>query len=224
MMLLLLAIASLPGWPPASAATIPTPAQLEAGRKIYNFRCYFCHGYSGNAQTVAASFLSPPPVDFTRADAVRFTPQHIVAVLQEGKPGTAMKSFRGVITDLEMDQVAMFVADEFVRRKAPNTRYHTPENGWPEHERYRDAFPFATGEIPGEQPWATLTEAQVRGKRLYLSGCVSCHERGERGRETVIWDARPLSYPRNNYSHTAPPELDAMTAPAPTACMTSRPG
>src|SRR3990172_7403987 len=115
-------------WVPAVAATIaaaPTPAQLEAGRKIYNFRCYFCHGYSGDAQTVAASLLSPPPADFTRADASRFTAEYIVTVLQKGKPGTAMQTFRNILSKTEMQQVAAFVVDEFVRRKAPNTRYHT---------------------------------------------------------------------------------------------------
>lgn len=212
------ACCGLSGWTPAFAAAIaaaPTPAQLEAGRKIYNFRCYFCHGYSGNAQTVAASFLSPPPLDFTHAEASRFTPGYIVSVLREGgKPGTAMKSFRGIITDMEMDQVAAFVVDEFVRRKAPNTRYHTLENGWPDHERYQDAFPFATGEIPGDRPWGALTEAQVRGKRLFLFSCVTCHDRGDRGSD-IVWDARPLSYPRNNFSYTAPPELDAMTSASP---------
>ena len=29
----------------------------ERGRAIYNFRCYFCHGYSGDARTLAATYL-----------------------------------------------------------------------------------------------------------------------------------------------------------------------
>ena len=29
------------------------PAENEHGRAVYNFRCYFCHGYSGNARTLA---------------------------------------------------------------------------------------------------------------------------------------------------------------------------
>ena len=41
---------------------------IEAGRSVYNFRCYFCHGYSGDARTLAAEFLSPPPRDFTDTD------------------------------------------------------------------------------------------------------------------------------------------------------------
>ncbi len=193
---LLLATASL-------AAAAPTAAQLEAGRDIYNFRCYFCHGYSGDARTVAASFLAPPPADFTRAGPVRFTQQHIVSVLRDGKPGTAMQPFRGIITDLEMERVAAFVMDEFVRRKAPNTRYHTPENGWAEHRRYAAAFPFATGEIPIARSSPALSAEQARGKRLFLSACVSCHDRGAVD-DGIAWEARPLSSPRNNDSPGAP--------------------
>ena len=216
LLLALSACGGLSGWTLASnPPPAPSPAQLESGRKIYNFRCYFCHGYSGNAQTVAASFLSPPPLDFTGAEASWLTPEYIVSVLREGKSGTAMKSFRGVISDVEMEQVAFFVVDEFVLRNAPNTRYHTPENGWPDHERYQDAFPFATGEISSSQPWESLTESQVRGKRLFMSSCVTCHDRGDRVNDTIIWEARPLSYPRNNYSHTDPPEIDAMSSASP---------
>ncbi|MBI5659062.1 MAG: cytochrome c [Nitrosomonadales bacterium] len=215
------AYGGLPGLAQAAASAVPqtiTPAQLEAGRKIYNFRCYFCHGYSGNAQTVAASFLKPPPADFTAPQSARFTPEHIVSVLRNGKPGTAMPSFRNVISDTEMELAAAFVADEFVLRKAPNTHYHTAENGWPDHRRYRAAFPFATGEIPMSRPWEELSEEQARGKRLFLNGCVTCHDRGgsrEGGR--AIWEARPLSYPRNNFSFTPLPKLDAIAGASPYA-------
>ncbi len=34
-------------------------------RAIYNFRCYFCHGYSGDAKTLASTYLKPQPRDFT---------------------------------------------------------------------------------------------------------------------------------------------------------------
>ena len=219
---LLLAIANCsnqPNFIRSASGTNPYPtstAQLEAGRKIYNFRCYFCHGYSGNAQTVAASFLSPPPIDFTKADSSKLTPEYIVSVLHEGKAGTAMKSFRHVLGDIEMEQVALFVVNEFVVRKAPNTRYHIPENGWPEHERYQAAFPFATGEISINQPWETLSDTQIRGKHLFLSGCIICHDRGSQGNDSVVWEGRPLSYPRNHYSHIVPQtDLDATTSASP---------
>lgn len=216
---LLLSLALYCGLPSSALAAVSAPShtfdteQLEMGRKIYNFRCYFCHGYSGNGQTVAASLLSPPPVDFTRADANQFTQEHIVSVLLNGKPGTAMQAFRNVLSQPQIQQVAAFVVDEFVRRKAPNTRYHTAENGWPNHQRYQEAFPFATGEIPASQPWETLSAAQVNGKRLFMSSCVICHDRGG---DHTVWEARPLSYPRNHYSPSAPPPtLDAITSASP---------
>ncbi|MBI2307357.1 MAG: c-type cytochrome [Rhodocyclales bacterium] len=190
------------------------------GRAVYNFRCYFCHGYSGNAKTLAATYLNPKPSDFTQADPARVTRELVLATLRHGRPGTAMKSFAGVISEQEMAAVADFVVDEFVTSKAPNTRYHTVENGWPEHERYRAAFPFATGEIPLSRPWESLSPEQAAGKRLYLGACVSCHDRGAPGDDGVAWDSRPLSFPRNNFSLVEsmakpPTKVDAITSASP---------
>ena len=204
------ALAALAGWPSPSRPA-DAPDALAEGRAVYNFRCYFCHGYSGNARTVAASFLNPPPADFTSASPASLPEQRIIATLGEGRPGTAMKSFATVLTGREIAAVARFVFDEFVVRKAPNTKYHTDENGWPNHERYRIAFPFATGEIPPDRPWEQLDEVQARGRRLFLESCITCHDRGTAG-DRGLWEARPLSYPRNNFSFTAPPKLDAKSS------------
>src|SRR3972149_1718982 len=48
-----------------NSAMPATGAQVELGRRIYNFRCYYCHGYSGDARTLAATLLTPKPADFT---------------------------------------------------------------------------------------------------------------------------------------------------------------
>lgn len=207
----------------AQAAFGATASLLEEGRAVYNFRCYFCHGYSGNAKTLAATFLTPPPADFTRAAAKQLTREAIIATLRNGRPGTAMKSFSGILSEREMMTVSSFVVDEFVVRRAPNTYYHTAENGWPDHERYRNAFPFATGEIPLSRPWESLDTSQAAGKRLYLATCISCHDRGALEKDDLIWDARPLSYPRNNFSLANPPKFDAMTSATPYALHDIRP-
>jgi cytochrome c oxidase cbb3-type subunit 3 len=209
---MLLASISLSG--PASAA----PSLIEEGRAVYNFRCYFCHGYSGNGQTLAATYLAPKPTNFQEADTASLNAARVMAALRDGKPGTAMKSFKGVISTREMQAVAEFVVDEFVRRKAENTRYHTVENGWPDHERYKEAFPFAKGEIPLSQLWESLSDSESAGKRLYLASCVSCHDRGAPTEDDIAWDSRPVSYPRNNFSLAAPaPKIDAMTSASPYA-------
>lgn len=216
-MFIRLATALLAGIPLLTPASAASPL-IEEGRAVYNFRCYFCHGYSGNGQTLAATYLNPKPTNFQQAEPATFTTARVMATIQEGKAGTAMKPFKGIISTREMQAVAEFVVDEFVRRKAENTRYHTVENGWPEHERYKDAFPFAKGEIPLSRPWENLSEQESQGKRLYLSSCVSCHDRGAATEDDIAWDSRPLSYPRNNFSLAAPaPKIDAMTSASPYA-------
>jgi cytochrome c oxidase cbb3-type subunit 3 len=189
------------------------------GRAVYNYRCYFCHGYSGDAKTLAATFLNPPPASFLAAKPAEMTVERVLLALREGRPGTAMKSFRGVISEREMQAVASFVVDEFVVRKAENTRYHTVENGWPDHERYAAAFPFARGEIPLSRSWETLTPEQAAGKRLFMSSCVSCHDRGAPGEdEGPAWSSRAVSYPRGGFSLAdPPPKVDAMTSASPYA-------
>jgi cytochrome c oxidase cbb3-type subunit 3 len=213
---LLAAVACLALLPARSGAAPAGDPQAE-GRAIYNFRCYFCHGYSGNARTVAASFLTPPPADFTKATATSLPEAGIVATLQAGRPGTAMKSFASVLSDTEIRAVARFVFDEFVLKKAANTYYHTTENGWPDHGRFAIAFPFATGAIPLSQPWETLSAEEARGKRLFLESCVTCHDRGAPADPETAWEARPLSYPRNNFSFTTPQKVDATTSASPYA-------
>lgn len=198
---------------PAQAA----PSLVEEGRSVYNYRCYFCHGYSGDGQTLAATYLNPKPSNFKVATPERLSPAAVQKVLEEGRAGTAMKSFSNILSEHEMLAVATFVVDEFVNRKADNTRYHTAENGWPNHERYSAAFPFAKGEIALSRPWESLNELESAGKRLYLSSCVSCHDRGTPTHDEIAWDARPLSFPRNNFSLADPRPIDAMTSASPYA-------
>ena len=174
----------------------------EQGRAIYNYRCYFCHGYSGDAKTLTSTYLSPAPRDFTRTDPESLSPHTMIEIVTRGKPGTAMHGFSRVLDDQEINAVVEFVRREFMLEQNPNTRYHTIENGWPDHDRYRDAFPFATGSIPLDSPWQQLSPAQIRGKQLFLTSCITCHDRAKVDQEGEIWQKQSISYPRNNYSHT----------------------
>lgn len=193
------------------ASAIDAKAQHERGREVYNFRCYFCHGYSGDAKTLATSYLKPPPRDFTSAALTR---EQIVQAVRDGREGTAMKSFRGSIDEAEIAAVAAFVAAEFVRDKMPNTAYHTEANGWPRHERFAVAFPFARGDLALDTAVESLTPVQRQGRQLFLSSCISCHDRARVEDEGPAWSARPLSYPRMGFVPGQPntPPVDAVSS------------
>ena len=196
----------------ASAALAAEPAGAQPdGRAVYNYRCYFCHGYSGDAQTLAATYLTPRPRDFTSSS---LNARQVAQAVRDGRPGTAMKSFKGVISAAEIDAVAAFVAQEFVRDKATNTRYHTAANGWPGHERHAAAFPFARGKIALDTPIEALTPQQLAGRQLFMKTCISCHDRAHVIDEGPAWSSRPVSFPRMGFVPGQPntPPVDAVSS------------
>lgn len=125
----------------------------------------------------------------------------MLEAVRQGRPGTAMKSFSNMLSADEEELVIDFIRKEFMEQGAENTRYHTQENGWPDHQRYRIAYPFALGTIALDTPDSELTTEQLRGKQLFLTSCISCHDRARVNDEGEIWGKRAVSFPRRHYSH-----------------------
>lgn len=199
---------------------------FERGRDIYNTRCYFCHGYAGDAKTLAASYLTPPPRDFSRTPRTTLSRTQMIEAVTHGRPNTGMMRFSDVLNAEDIAAVVDFVRSAFMGGVTANTRYHTPENGWPDHARYEAAFPFALGAIPLDTPGEKLDEAQQAGRRLFLSSCVTCHDRGRVTDAGEIWNRKSISFPRAAYSHqndpkpataSAPLEVDAVSGASPFA-------
>jgi cytochrome c oxidase cbb3-type subunit 3 len=151
---------------------------------------------------LAASFLSPKPRNFTHTALDALSRQTMIDAVAKGKPGTAMQSFANTLSPQEIEAVVDFVREEFMREQKPNTHYHTAANGWPDHERYRSAYPFALGELPLDTPDEQLSAEQLRGKQLFMNACVSCHDRAKVKQGGTIWEPYAVSYPRNQYRHT----------------------
>lgn len=187
------------------------------GRKIYNFRCYFCHGYSGDAKTLASTFLDPAPRNFSATPEGKLPRAVMIDAVTNGRPGSAMMGFASILTTQEINAVVDFVRSEFMTYARVNSRYHTAENGWPEHEKYSVAYPFALGQVAIDTPAEKLTPQQQLGKDIFLSSCISCHDRGHVSDEGAIWESRPLSFPRNGYSHRTASKWDAESGASPYA-------
>lgn len=184
----------------------------RAGRDIYNNHCYFCHGYDGDARTVASRFLQPPPRDFTALEPGALSRDDMIRAVTDGRPGSAMMGFAQTLGPDEIEAVVDFIRATFVEARRENTRYHTTENGWPDHQRYAAAFPFALGELALDTADEELTPAQRQGKRLFLSSCVVCHDRARLIDDRTLWDRRTVSYPRGGYSHRDSEGADAISA------------
>ncbi|WP_371374286.1 c-type cytochrome [Thalassotalea aquiviva] len=180
----------------------------EIGRKLYNYRCYYCHGYSGDAKTLAARNMVPPPRNFAATDLAALSKEQMLEAVINGRENTAMTGFTKFMNAEEIATVVDFIRTEFMEQKQENTRYHTVENGWPEHQKYSAAYPFATGEIALDTEQDSLTEQQRAGLQLYLESCITCHDNSRTKEQGPIWSTQAISYPRNNFSFT---EFDGFT-------------
>lgn len=194
----------------------PSPAEVSddsIGRKVYDFYCYQCHGYTGDARTLASTYLDPRPRNFSIADPDNLTHEQMVDAVTQGRSGTAMVSFATVISADQIEAVVNYIRNNFMRETRPDIIYHTRENGWENHQRYSAAFPFASGEIPLDTPWQQLTAEQQQGRQLFMQSCISCHDRAVVTDEGAIWELRALSYPRRHYSHRM--DTDSISSASP---------
>ena len=186
------------------------------GKEIYRFYCYQCHAYSGNARTLSSTYLDPPPRDFTAETHSSLPEERILDAVSNGRAGTAMVSFGAVLSTAEIEAVVAYVRDELLGNPDSDKKYHSPETGWTDHERYRQAFPFVNGDTRLDTPLDELSEEQRAGRTLYESACVSCHAQPNSGSGKVTWETRAVSYPRRHYSHREAP-LDSVSGASPYA-------
>ena len=184
--------------------------------------CYFCHGYSGDGRTAASRYLEPKPRNFMTTGIGELSRAQMVAVVRDGKDGTAMMSFSRQLSVDDITAVVDYVRINFMRNKAGNTRYHTVANGWLDFDRYAPAFPFVSGKLAIDSDDDDLSAQQLAGKRLFLSVCITCHEGRGNDDQALDFDPRAVSYPRGGYSNKQQ-QVDAVSGATPYAAHERRP-
>ena len=95
------------------AADHPAAAPADArarGENIYAVRCAPCHGVDGGGDGPAAAGITPKPRNFRDPDFWRGrTAEQLRLVVRQGKPGTLMPPFEGVLSAAEVDDVVGYV-------------------------------------------------------------------------------------------------------------------
>ena len=95
--------------PEQHAAAAPADARAR-GESIYSVRCAPCHGANGGGDGPAAAAITPKPRNFRDADFWRGrTVDQLRLVVRQGKPGTLMPPFEGVLSAAEVDDVVGYV-------------------------------------------------------------------------------------------------------------------
>ena len=108
------------------------------------------------------------PIAFTRHSLDDLSEDNMRHAVRMGKANTAMMSFASLLSEQEIEAVVSFVRRAFMSKKMENTKYHTLENGWPNHEQYKLAFPFVLGEIQLDEISIFVKHDEIQRVLTYL--------------------------------------------------------
>jgi len=82
----------------------------KKGKIAYNSRCAFCHGSGGKGDGPAAAQLKPPPTNLTGQEFWKAAdPGAIKTVIENGKQGTSMISFKTSLTAEQIDDIIAYL-------------------------------------------------------------------------------------------------------------------
>ena len=92
------------------ALATDTPPAVARGKDIYAIRCSPCHGDNGAGDGPAAAAINPKPRNFRDPAFWRGrTRTSLRLTVEQGRPGTMMSPFKGVLSDAEIDAVVRHV-------------------------------------------------------------------------------------------------------------------
>jgi mono/diheme cytochrome c family protein len=104
--------------PPAAVAGAVAPGEgAVRGKRVYDSRCVECHGVAGRGDGPAAPLLVPRPRDFTvgryklRSTESGSVPtdEDLLRTVRQGVYGSAMPAWQTVLTDAEIQDVAVYM-------------------------------------------------------------------------------------------------------------------
>lgn len=114
-------LATAAGLGAAQDAAQPDPAALAEGKSLYVENCQPCHGPAGKGDGPAARFLDSKPRDLTAGEWLVIedgSREEIARVVSTGVEGTDMEPFSEILTEEEIDTVALYVVTEIVPQDA----------------------------------------------------------------------------------------------------------
>ena len=79
----------------------------------YKNNCSVCHGDRGDGRSRASTSLVPPPRNFTTAS--NLTREVMIATVTNGKPGTAMTSWKTQLSEKQIERVVDYVRSNFMQ-------------------------------------------------------------------------------------------------------------
>ena len=148
---------------------------------LYHNYCSVCHGDKGDGKSRATNALSPPPYDFTSPKAKsEQSLERIIAFVTNGKPGTAMVSWKTQLNEREIAALADFVFTAFVQGNPPAPSAGGQVSGTRAHGGRESSPPAAPAAAPVKADMSlgfarSLKGNATKGRTFYDANCATCH-------------------------------------------------
>ena len=84
------------------------PEAAAAGAEVFEANCESCHGSQGHGDGVAGQSLDPKPKNLANLQAI-VGDDYLFWRIYEGKPGTSMVAWKGILTDEQIWQAVSFI-------------------------------------------------------------------------------------------------------------------
>jgi mono/diheme cytochrome c family protein len=84
------------------------PEAAEAGAEVFRTNCEMCHGPQGHGDGPAGGSLEPKPGNLAEVQT-RASDDYLFWRIHDGKPGTSMVAWRGILTDEQIWQAVVFI-------------------------------------------------------------------------------------------------------------------
>lgn len=98
----------------AHSTTGATNAVIRPAVLYHNY-CSVCHGDKGDGRSRAQNSLNPPPRDFTTPAASQLTRASMIESVTNGRPGTAMTSWKTQLNPKEIEALVDYVRNTFMK-------------------------------------------------------------------------------------------------------------
>jgi mono/diheme cytochrome c family protein len=84
------------------------PEAADAGAEVFRTNCATCHGPQGHGDGPAGQSLNPRPRNLANIQAAAGD-DFLFWRIHEGKPGTSMVAWKGILTDEQIWQTVAFI-------------------------------------------------------------------------------------------------------------------
>jgi mono/diheme cytochrome c family protein len=94
---------------PLDLAAQDYPPDITRGKAVYERHCQSCHGAGGWGDGPAGESLTVRPADFHRFRSLMKSDDELVRTIEHGVVFSPMHSWRGQLTDGEMQDVVAYI-------------------------------------------------------------------------------------------------------------------